>query len=70
MMNFGMFVFDEKKLIDQIIKLDYAPFALDPDEPKFTVTQPIDGKDYTLHFVVRDGHMLFYDPNDTRWKYQ
>jgi hypothetical protein len=66
MVNYGMFVFDEKKLREQIGRCEYAPLQLHPDELRYTVTQNIDGKEYTLHFVVRDGYMFFYNPSDQR----
>jgi 6-phosphogluconolactonase/glucosamine-6-phosphate isomerase/deaminase len=60
-------VFDHEKIKKRMRELeDMPPFKPEPDELRFTVTQTFDTHDVTMFFVVRDGHMLFYNPNDTR----
>jgi hypothetical protein len=60
-------VFDTEKIMKRIRELeDLPPFKPEPDELLFTVTHrfdPLGGASATLFFVVRNGEMIFYDPD-------
>jgi hypothetical protein len=63
-------VFDHEKIKKRMRELeDMPPFKPEPTELRYTVTQCFDENcesSVTMYFVVRDGQMLFYNPNDTR----
>ena len=58
----GGSLFDTATLEKRLQELkDAPPFTPDKYEPRYSVTQLFEsGVEVTLHYVMRDGHMLYY----------